>query len=64
MKRKKMASLGLINESVIKLEEFDKYSQWIERKYKLLQKENLDGSKIFRNQICIGRKVIPLEYDS
>lgn len=43
---------------VIKLEEFDKYSQWIERKCRLLQKEYLDGSKIFRNQICIGRNMI------
>lgn len=58
MKRKKMASLGLLNECVIKLEEFDKYSQWIERKCRLLQKEYLDRSKIFRNQICIGRNTI------
>lgn len=58
VKRKKMAFLGLLNECVIKLEEFDKYSQWIERKCRLLQKEFPDGSKIFRNQICIGRNMI------
>lgn len=40
-----MASLGLINECVIKLEEFDKYSQWIERKCRLLQKEYLNETK-------------------